>query len=307
MAQPSPYDPTLSSIEPFAESVATPAKKPRIWPLFVIAIIGLCAMIGVQLVVAIVLLVQKQVAGQSIQQAASELPAAFLRPSVFISMIVLTQVVSGMIIWFFAARSARRAGTDIAERLGLRWPSISVFQFVTLMIGSIPVLLLSVWVVVQIERVITADTSALELYKSLTTPWAVLLIIVIGVFPGFFEELSFRGFMQRRLLQRFSPAVAIGITSVIFGLFHITPHGIALATILGVWLGVISWRTNSVWPGAFCHAFINSGWNVYQVGKFHWGFPEIPPMMFCVVGALIVLAAFAWSIKLLSLPPLNRN
>ena len=160
-------------------------------------------------------------------------------------------------------------------------------------------LLVSVGAVILIETIVPGDESVLLLYKNITNGWAVVLIILIGVLPGFGEELFFRGFFQRRMLQRFRPWVAIGVTSLVFGLFHVTPHGIALATIIGVWLGVIAWRTNSMWPGACCHAFINSGWNVYQVGRFRWGFPETPPVWFTVIGGAVVIVAFAWSVRFL--------
>ncbi|MDA8743415.1 CPBP family intramembrane metalloprotease [Rubripirellula amarantea] len=297
MTNPSPYAPANEALDSSPISNENGQAKPRIWPLFVIALIELVAMIGVQIVMAVVVLLQKMSTGQGLQEAANNLPAEFMRPSIFILMIVLSQVISGLLIWFFAVLSARRANCSLSERLGLDWPAVSGYSFGLFMIGSVPVLLVSVAVVILIEKVWPGDQSVLELYRNLTTPWAVVFIIVIGVLPGFFEELSFRGFMQRRLLQRFRPAVAIGITSVVFGLFHVSPHGIALATIVGVWLGVIAWRTNSIWPGVFCHAFINSGWNVYQVGKFHWGFPEIPSTMFCIIGGTLTLAAFALSLK----------
>jgi membrane protease YdiL (CAAX protease family) len=135
----------------------------------------------------------------------------------------------------------------------------------------------------------------------------VVFIILIGVLPGFGEELFFRGFIQRRMLERFRPWVAIGATSLVFGIFHVTPHGIALATIIGVWLGVIAWRTNSILPSACCHAFINSGWNIYQVGRFQWGFPNIPPVWFLVIGGTVVIAAFAWSVRLLLKTEVNST
>ena len=43
------------------------------------------------------------------------------------------------------------------------------------------------------------------------------------------------------------------------------PSAIALAFPLGIWLGVLAWRTGSIWPSIVCHAAINSGWNALQI------------------------------------------
>lgn len=101
----------------------------------------------------------------------------------------------------------------------------------------------------------------------MTNTWAVPFILLIGLLPGIAEEILFRGYLQRRFIDRWGPAQGIAVTSIIFGLFHVTPHGIALATIIGVWLGMLAYQIGSILPGIFCHAAINSGWNIGQVGK----------------------------------------
>jgi|SRR6056297_796588 len=100
----------------------------------------------------------------------------------------------------------------------------------------------------------TVVGSLLRLYENISTPWAFVLIAVVGIFPGVSEELFFRGFVQRRLLHRYSPVTAIGITTILFALLHVTPHGIALASVMGIWLGVVAWRIGSIWPSVACHA-----------------------------------------------------
>jgi len=269
--------------------------KPRIWPLFVACLVTLLATVVIQGVVAVIILFVTRGEGESVQAAAQKLTTTLMRPPIFVLMLICsgsTIMVPGLL---FGWLSAKRAETSLSKRLGLTWPALSPVTWVGFLLGSVPVLLLSVAVVVLIEMVISGDKSTLVLYENMTTPWAILFIILIGVLPGFGEELFFRGYMQRRLLQRWNPVLAIGVTSIIFGLFHVTPHGIALATIIGVWLGIIAWRTDSIWPTVCCHAFINSGWNVYQVGRIHWGIPTIPPLWFNVIGGTVVMIAFAWS------------
>ncbi len=273
--------------------------KLRVWPLFVLCLVELAFVSTLQGIAAVVILFTTRVDGQSIQDAARDLPTRLMEPPLFVLMIILSgfSITTGALL--FGWISAKHSHSSVVERLGLRWPPISTLSLVGFLLGSVPVLLASVGVVILIERVIPGDESVLALYKNMTNGWAVVFIILIGVLPGFSEELFFRGFFQRRMLQRYRPWVAIGATSLVFGLFHVTPHGIALATIIGVWLGAIAWRTNSIWPGACCHAFINSGWNIYQVGRFQWGLPEIPPAWFSVIGGTVVLGAYAWSVRTL--------
>jgi membrane protease YdiL (CAAX protease family) len=94
---------------------------------------------------------------------------------------------------------------------------------------------------------------------------AVLWVVLIGVVPGFCKELFFRGLLQRRLLKSWSAPAAIGVTSLIFAVVHLDPPAVALALVLGVWLGVIAWRTGSIVPTMVAHMAINSLWNIAQI------------------------------------------
>ncbi len=283
-----PHDPQAS---------AAPNAKPRIWPLFPVLALVFLSTIASQAIIAVIIVVIQVANGEPVDE--EKMIAQFTTVPMLLMNLVSAFVcmVGGSLL--FGWLSARRAGCSLAGRLGVRWPSFSVFSLVGFLLGSVPVLILSLVAVYLVALVITPDTSLLAMYESMTTPWAIVFIIAIGVFPGIGEELLFRGYFQRRMLQRCGPWVAIGVTSILFGLVHITPHAIALATVIGVWLGVMAWRTNSIWPGACCHAFINSGWNVYQVGRIHWGIPEVPPLWFSAIGGAVVLAAFVTSIWVL--------
>ena len=81
------------------------------------------------------------------------------------------------------------------------------------------------------------------------TPWtgALALALFFSLVPPIAEELLFRGFMQRRLLQRWPPAVAILVTAAVFAIFHGNLPQMIVAFVLGIWLGVIAWRTGSEW------------------------------------------------------------
>jgi membrane protease YdiL (CAAX protease family) len=71
--------------------------------------------------------------------------------------------------------------------------------------------------------------------------------------------------MQRRLLERWSPLRAVVAVSVVFAFFHVMPHAIVVAFPVGLWFGIIAWRTGSIGPGIACHAFVNGGVNAWRL------------------------------------------
>ncbi|MEK6235818.1 MAG: CPBP family glutamic-type intramembrane protease, partial [Planctomycetales bacterium] len=96
-------------------------------------------------------------------------------------------------------------------------------------------------------------------------PGALCLIALMSLAPAFCEEVLFRGYIQSRLLQRWPPVLAIGITSAAFAAvysvtFTVTHldfiHAISVFP-TGVWLGIVAWRTGSMWPAAGCHLAYN--------------------------------------------------
>ena len=105
--------------------------------------------------------------------------------------------------------------------------------------------------------------------------------------------------MQTRLLERWPAWVAILVTSAIFGVFHVMPHAVVNAFVIGLWLGVLAWRTGSIWPSILCHAFINGSWTFWNVGERLWGFPETPPVPLAVAGGIAIVACFCLSIWIL--------
>ena len=87
--------------------------------------------------------------------------------------------------------------------------------------------------------------------------YAVAMLLFLSVVPGLVEESLFRGYVQRRLLRRWHPAVAIAFTSLFFAAAHIDPQHALAVLPLGVWFGIVAWRAGTIWPTILCHFFIN--------------------------------------------------
>jgi sodium transport system permease protein len=86
----------------------------------------------------------------------------------------------------------------------------------------------------------------------------VLLIALVGISPAICEEAIFRGFLFSSLRDRVPTAVLIGGTALAFGLFHLSIYRLFGTTALGVVMGLLVWRTRSIYTSALFHAINNS-------------------------------------------------
>jgi membrane protease YdiL (CAAX protease family) len=82
-------------------------------------------------------------------------------------------------------------------------------------------------------------------------------LLIGAVVAGIAEEAGFRGYMQGPLERRYGPAIAITVTSVIFGLAHLS-HGLFLPAILfdiawGALFGLLTYLSGSILPAIILH------------------------------------------------------
>jgi membrane protease YdiL (CAAX protease family) len=96
-------------------------------------------------------------------------------------------------------------------------------------------------------------------------------LIFIQVWAGFGEEVFYRGYLQRSLRARLSPAIGIGCASLLFATRHYTqvllawPHvdwrsatiWVLASFIVGVALGWLYEKTESLWPPIVAHYAFN--------------------------------------------------
>lgn len=85
-----------------------------------------------------------------------------------------------------------------------------------------------------------------------------LAVVVVGLLAPVAEELFFRGYMLTRLRSVWSPGPAILMSAIAFGIIHGEwVHGL-LAAIIGIYLGLVTERADSVIPAMICHAVNNT-------------------------------------------------
>jgi membrane protease YdiL (CAAX protease family) len=96
---------------------------------------------------------------------------------------------------------------------------------------------------------------------------AISASLALGLAAGFGEEMLFRGVLQYELAGRLGEAVALGVTSIIFGLLHaVTPAYAILATIASVYFGYLYQSAGNLAVPIVTHALYDVGALLYA----HW-------------------------------------
>jgi hypothetical protein len=87
----------------------------------------------------------------------------------------------------------------------------------------------------------------------------ILILFLVAFIPAFFEELYFRGGLQKTIKDwTGKPIVSIIITAIIFSAFHFSFYGFLSRMALGIVLGFIVEYTKSIWLSILMH-FLNNG------------------------------------------------
>ena len=90
----------------------------------------------------------------------------------------------------------------------------------------------------------------------------LLIILTTVIVAPVVEEFLFRGYLQKVLEDSWEDITkAILVTSLFFALIHLNPYWIVQIYLLGMLLGYLSWRTNSIIPGIILHG-LNNGFAV---------------------------------------------
>lgn len=104
--------------------------------------------------------------------------------------------------------------------------------------------------------------------------WFVLLTFAAA--PAFCEEVAFRGFMLSGMARHGRLAVAVGLSSAAFGVMHMVPQQVFNASLLGLVLGTLAVRSQSLLPCIIFH-FINNALGVIH-GRFGKQLSDLPGM-----------------------------
>lgn len=301
-----PANPAVENLAESSHPPSNPPAQPRVWTVALTLVASLALAFGLQIaavvIVAVVLLLQ----GSTTDQLSHQMLTLSSNTGFFIVMVILGPGAFGVASLSAAIASPEpwrlRLGFNPVQRPGLVYCLTMIGSIFPLAVGLGLAQLLAEYV-----PSIPVDKTAEQLYAQMTLAWAGPFVLVIGLVPGFCEEMLFRGYIQQRLVARWGPWTGISVASVLFGLAHVMPHVVLFATILGFYFGVIAWRTGSIGPTIACHFFVNSGLNLWRmIIKFG----EVSEtVQWCVTIVAIVLGAicFVASLRVLFALPVPRS
>jgi membrane protease YdiL (CAAX protease family) len=287
------------SVDSRGPVIAADRRTPRVWTVFVAMVAALLAAIMLQIVVVIGLIAWAAAKGQPIEEVTKQLPQQIGTPGMFILLAACGQLAFALA----AIVPAMLSSTPIRQRLGLlpAQPSWTVYPLT--MFGSLMPLAVGLGLALALAQLVPGDPSVARLFENMTPAMAVPFVLFIALAPGVCEELLFRGYVQRRLLARWRPLVAIGVTSFCFSLMHVMPHAIVATLPLGLWFGVIAWRSGSIVPCIACHAFVNGSVNAYRMVVKFGEISETAQWIAMATSLLVGLICFIASCRLLRSAP----
>ena len=144
----------------------------------------------------------------------------------------------------------------------------------------------------------------------MVSPWVIA--IAFSIVPAVCEEWFFRGMLLRSLLKSHSVWKAIVISALVCGSFHVLSNSvIALdrlvpSTIIGLMLGYLAYKSDSIWPGVILHSLNNAiviflAYYQPSLSELAWfpGEEDSIPVLWVVAGLVVAAigAGIVWSAR----------
>lgn len=95
-------------------------------------------------------------------------------------------------------------------------------------------------------------------FEALTQSSPFLLLFAVGVLAPFTEELLFRGAIYNLLKDKINVYVAIGLSALLFAVVHMNLYQGSYTIFIGLFLGIILWKSGSLWLTVIFHIVYNT-------------------------------------------------
>lgn len=164
--------------------------------------------------------------------------------------------------WPKATREFRKQSLRLNVPRGSVWRGANGMISVTVM-GAI-LMMAVLWILVSLPH------APLDMTPYPTTAIRISLFVMGPLVSGVIEEAAFRGYMQS-WIERYSPQLAIVVTSIVFTLAHLTNGWQALLLlgpgyfIVSVLYGVLVRRTGSILPGIVVHVIGDASYGFFAL------------------------------------------
>ncbi len=238
------YNDQTTNIDPAADPMNDPrfeAPRAQRFPTWadMLAVVGiyLLATVGTSIVVALIAAISGG-AGNLAERMASG-PMSKLSYALSMGLTIV-----GVLIY----RKLRR-GTGRMFHLSLRGfnPMLILWGFVlVLMTGVVIEPLLELFPDVFLKMI-----DSMGMHGS----WSILMLVILA---PVMEEVLFRGILLESVRSKYGAGRAIVVSALMFGVIHFIPQQVVNAFVIGLILGYIYIRTESLWPVIVIHALNNA-------------------------------------------------
>lgn len=275
---------------------------------FVATLALVLASAAAALLVTVAAVVPAAIAGERSSERFRDIAEGSIRTSASAWTTVIFSQLALLACAWLACRVLRKPAR---ERLGLVATGLRPLEGTVLLLATAVPFALGLgaaWLVSQVSSPSEADPLGLQrMWSEGSRGASVAWILLIALLPGFVEEVFYRGFLQRGLSLRFGPVASILTSSLLFAFVHGELAWAAFVFPLGVWFGVVAWRTGSVRLTFVMHASVNGAWTAAMM-ILHRD-PASESVLNAIAVALLGLGAvaMAWAIVLLRRSPAATN
>lgn len=127
----------------------------------------------------------------------------------------------------------------------------------------------------------------------------IIAFIHIGIVPALFEEVMFRGYIQRAFEKSWGVIAAIIVSGFVFGAYHIQPSNLIPLSMLGIIFAYVTYISNSLIPAMVAHLLNNGGQVIY--GSMNKEFLEAEMTTKLEISPLLIVASLILSAGLIYL------
>ncbi len=112
-------------------------------------------------------------------------------------------------------------------------------------------------IIYPISLLIPVSETAKAIFRATFQATDLFLFLSVVVAAPILEELIFRGILLDGLLKKYAPFLAILISSLLFGVFHIIPRQIITAFLGGIFIAWTYYQFKNLWYCILIHFVVN--------------------------------------------------
>jgi membrane protease YdiL (CAAX protease family) len=227
-----------------------------VWPVFAVFLSAIAASIG-----ASMLAIAAFVAASRGQVVNNEQLTGGISQMMADPIGRLALLASGQLAFLVVSlASAAMSPMGIKHRLQAGKSRLPIWGYLILPAGMFAIGMLSDAAVKILHIEVGGTLQMLDkTFSELSGSQLALSLFIAAVAPGVAEELLFRGYIQSRLTARWGAIVSILISALLFGLAHFDKLQSPMTFVMGLYLGLIAYRSGSIRPTMWCHAINNGG------------------------------------------------